>query len=112
MSLTVEKYGDIYPAIWEICDECRGNGHYANRAFDGFSSSDYSYDNPFMDQDFVDDYVAGRYDVRCGVCDGSGKVLMPDFSRCTEEQITKFNNDALDEAEMNAIQRAEMRLGY
>lgn len=112
MNLTVEKYGEIYPAIWEICERCRGVGSHANPVFDGFSSSDFSYDNPFMDPDFCDDYRSGVYDVVCYDCNGAGKILEVDFSKCSPEQEQTYLNDHHDVMEMYAIQRAEMRLGY
>lgn len=70
------------PSCWEICDHCGGNGTRDNPAFsNGLSQEDFE-----EDPDFREDYMSGRYDVRCDDCDGAGKVLVPDEDRCTPEQ--------------------------
>jgi hypothetical protein len=54
------------PFEWEICDVCRGNGNHSNRL--GVINVDD------WDDEELDGYFAGRYDVGCERCDGSGKI--------------------------------------
>ena len=63
-----------FPGRWEICDRCRGNGTHDHPAFsNGLTSEDFE-----EDPDFREEYLAGRYDVRCEECGGEGKVAVPD----------------------------------
>jgi hypothetical protein len=62
------------PSRWEICDRCRGNGKHDHPAFaNGLTQEDFD-----QDPDFREEYMRGRYDVRCDECRGAGKVLVPD----------------------------------
>jgi hypothetical protein len=64
------------PATWVICGECDGEGK-SSAHLGSFSMSDLR-----EDQDFADDYFAGRYDRACQCCKGAGKVLVVDRERC------------------------------
>lgn len=55
---------------WEICGRCEGNGHIDNPNSDGYTASEWQD----MEPEDRDNYMAGRYDVPCHVCKGSGKV--------------------------------------
>lgn len=59
---------------WAICDRCQGSGAVDNPAFsNGITSSEWAEWDPEDRQD----YLAGRYDVPCSGCHGSGKVVVP-----------------------------------
>jgi hypothetical protein len=93
------------PSCWEICDRCRGSGTHDHPAFsNGFSQEDFD-----EDPDFRDEYMAGRYDVRCEECDGTGKVLAPDESAMTDEQKKLFDLYYEQRAEIARDRRADER---
>ena len=96
------------PTRWAICDVCEGNGKTVNPSIDsGGLSADLSDDPEFMD-----DYMAGVYDIACGHCGGSGKVREIDRDRTDfAEQIAEYDQDCADEAEHAAERRAEFIMG-
>lgn len=59
---------------WAICAQCDGHGTRDNPAFsNGITSSEWSE----WDPDERETYFSGAYDVPCGDCSGSGKVVLP-----------------------------------
>ena len=70
-----EKYTAVLPARWEICGDCYGEGKtylgWAARDQPAFSVEDFDREG----EDFMEDYMAGRYDRACPSCKGSGKSL-------------------------------------
>jgi len=92
-----------YPAKWEICGGCNGNGHYVNPSIDGNGLSDEMQSDP----DFMEDYYAGSYDVTCESCCGSGKIFVP----ATEEGERAVNAMLRAAAYSRAEQAAERRMG-
>lgn len=82
----MDEVGEIkLPAAWAICTRCRGDGKHGNPAFDGMSTNEFA-----EDPEFAERYFAGDYDVRCRTCNGTGKVLIADHTRCTPEQIQRY----------------------
>lgn len=106
--LEIDLYGTRFPAKWEICDRCRGNGTHGNPAFDGLSVEI----SPDHDEEFWDNLRAGWYDVRCDECKGTGKVKVLDRERATPEQIAEYEDWERSEYEDQQLQRAEMRAQY
>lgn len=98
------------PAVWEICYNCDGNGTVDHPAFsNGISQEDFD-----EDPEFREDYFAGRYDVRCPHCKGSGKMLAVNEDALNENQRKVFAvwhsqmaEKARYEREDAAIRRAE-----
>ncbi len=76
------------PTKWEICDICNGNAKHVNPSIDAGGLCD----DMRHDQEFMDDYMSGRYDVPCSPCKGSGKVLVPDY-----DFLTIVQQEALQE---------------
>lgn len=97
-----------HPTTWAICDVCQGDGKTVNPSIDagGLSAEDF-YDDP----DFAEDYFSGVHDVSCGHCGGSGKVKIIDRSRMSDEALEEYDADLEAEAEIRAIERAEMMMG-
>lgn len=118
MKITITVYDDAtgdetqhsLPACWSICDRCDGHGKHDNEAFsNGISAEDFA-----EDEDFRADYMAGRYDVSCAVCNGSGKVAVVNVAALDAEQNSLFirydqqmREQARYEAADRAVRRAE-----
>lgn len=62
------------PARWEICDRCEGDGHHSNPSIDGNGLPEEFAE----DEEFMQGYMRGAYDVACEVCSGRGRVLVVD----------------------------------
>lgn len=101
----------VLPSKWAICDRCRGDGHHGNPAFDGLSADDPFWHDDDPDECFVRDYVAGKYDVFCEACDGSGKVREVDEDAMTPEQVEAWERQCYEAAEYRAICRMERMMG-
>ena len=70
------------PSRFEVCPRCEGHGKVDHPAFsNGLTESDFA-----EDEDFRENYFAGRYDVCCPECDGKRVTLVPDEDRMTEGQ--------------------------
>jgi RecJ-like exonuclease len=99
------------PIRWEICTRCEGCGTDRGASVEcdggGFTSEEWAE----QDDDFKQDYLAGRYDRPCAYCDGSGKVQRADRKRMTKEQwrdyVAQCREDALD----RRIERMERAMG-
>ena len=77
---------------WEVCPRCQGEGKHGNPAFDGASPSDF-------DEEFLDGYFAGDYDVACNECSGRSTVRVNDLSSLTSEQFQTYEIEQRQEAE-------------
>lgn len=79
-----------FPANWEICYDCRGNGKtylgWRSRDQPAFTMEDFHGEGP----DFYHDYTAGNYDACCQGCGGSGKILQIDEEACEKDSRLKF----------------------
>lgn len=106
MTRTIE-YGDTtYPAKWDICGACDGEG--ASSAYLGAFTSNDLHD---LGDEFIEDYFAGIYDRACEECGGTGKLLVPDESRLTDKLREQLYRDRLAYRECRAIEAAERRMG-
>lgn len=56
------------------CHRCKGTGMIVNPAVDGWSTMDECA----QDEDFVQGYFEGRYDIPCNICGGHGVLDMSD----------------------------------
>lgn len=102
-----ERYINFtFPAEWEICHECRGDGRGLIEGLRGVDVTDMCHEDP----DFYYAYAGGRYDTHCHKCSGSGKRL-----QVVEQDSMEFKlyEKIIDlEWEINQpcpIQEAEMR---
>ncbi len=110
MGLTLELYGDTFPAKYEICPRCDGTGSHVNPAVDGNGLSSEDIDE-LGGQDFMDDYLEGVYDVPCEECHGSSVVLILDPKRASQGQIEAYNEHLQARWELEAEYAAERRMG-
>lgn len=94
------------PVKWEICSCCQGHGK--SSAYLGAYTSD---DMDDMDDDFIQDYIDGRYDRRCDECEGSGKVEAADVARMPPDMLTAWRDQEREDAAMRAEERMERMMG-
>lgn len=91
------------PFEWEICHACRGDGSHSNRL--GVINVDD------WDDEELDGYFAGRYDVPCECCDGSGKVrhiVTASLPEDVQQFIEEYRRDYSENLEER---RSEMMWG-
>ena len=86
---------------------CRGTGTHVNPSIDGNGLSQEYADDP----EFMEDYLAGAYDVRCSECGGANVLDVVDESRMTPEQIEAWTEQEHDRWEYDAERAAERRAG-
>ena len=95
------------PATYEVCEACRGRGKRVNPAIDGFSTMDECA----QDEEFMEDYLSGVYDVICDECEGLRVVLVFDEARATPEQISAYEAHQREEWEYRRMAEMERRYG-
>jgi calcineurin-like phosphoesterase family protein len=61
--------------------------------------------------EFIEDYVAGRYNVVCTECNGRCVLPVADLDRCTPEQREAYEHHQEIEAEFRAERAAEIAAG-
>lgn len=118
--ITLTIYGDrgehfvTFPAKWAICPRCEGCGTDRGASVEcdggGFTASEWAE----QDEDFRDDYIAGRYDQPCVPCKGLGRIEVPDqrhLNRHQRKLLAEFVRQERDNAEIDAMQAAERRMG-
>lgn len=99
------------PALWEICDECGGEGKHSHAVDgDGLTQSDLAE----WDPDEIDTYMSGGYDQTCEICNGSGKVKLVDLNLLKTKNpdlAAKWLAQTKEELEDLRIRAAEKRYG-
>ena len=82
----------VIPDAWMLCPRCNGEGKHGNPAFDGMSMSEL-HEQDHWDDDFMDGYMSGRYDVTCEECKGRTTVKGYDLSQLTPEVLEEYFAD-------------------
>lgn len=95
------------PTVWEICWDCRGEGK-SSAYLGAFTQEDIERD---WEPDEWEDYMAGAYDRVCEHCGGSGKVKEVDYEALSPEMQKRWDQHCKEEAEFEAISRAERAMG-
>ena len=94
------------PGVWEICDNCQGNGYQALHGI-AFTAEDLAD----WDQDELQAYYQGDYDTRCPECNATGKVSVPDLTELTPAQVRYYREVQSHMAEAERYAEMERRLG-
>lgn len=90
------------PHCWHICPACDGEGR--SSAYLGVITREDA------DDEWMEDYMSGRFDRACGECDGSGKVQRPNFAQMTQAQQAAWEQQEEDRAACAAEHRQERLL--
>ena len=114
MTGTVRLYDDAgeeteaeLHARYEVCDTCDGRGHHTNPSVDagGLDTED-------MDDEDMNAYFDGRYDVACYECKGKRVVPVPVARDAADEAVLdQLRELAAEAAAFRAEQRAELMMG-
>jgi hypothetical protein len=112
---TGEPVRESFPAVWEICDNCLGDGKTDPLAFAG------GFTRAALDEEeFRERYFAGAFDVTCEHCNGRGSIKEPDMDRIESDPslarrfafvCERARSDARGFAEIDAAHAAERRAG-
>lgn len=89
------------PFKFEICGHCEGHG--TSSAYLGaFTRRDIDE----AGEEFMDDYMAGRFDRPCEHCEG-GKIKVVDRAKCSADDLAEFDAQEAESAECDEIHRQE-----
>lgn len=90
------------PYKWAICSTCHGDGTRR------MVSEEYIAE---MDEDEREDLRAGRYDITCDECHGTGKIKVIDVERCSPEDLAEYRSQE-EQRRADAYEaEAERRMG-
>ena len=92
----------VMPYIWKICGHCNGDG--TSSAYLGVFTRE-GMDQ--MDEEWKDDYFAGRFDRACECCGGSGKVKSVDRNRASPQDLKDWDAQQAEEAAYRQTERME-----
>ena len=70
------------PAHWDICESCDGEGGTSSHL--GAFTSEEFYE-AFETEEDQQRYFNGGYDNKCDECNGTGKVLYPNWDDLSED---------------------------
>jgi hypothetical protein len=96
-----------FPATREKCDRCDGTGTHVNPSIDGNGLSEESQSDP----EFMADYMAGHYDVRCEECKGEKIVLVIDREAADPKMLKLLDEAEQADYDAEAEAAAERRMG-
>jgi hypothetical protein len=93
------------PSTVQLCDSCGGEGKSSAYlgAFTGQRLEELQ-----LDDDFREDYLAGRYDRPCERCGGHGRIRVPDEDQLTDElrqAIAEWDEEEHHDAYINRQER-------
>lgn len=108
LSLAIGEDGKpvTFPATYEVCSCCEGRGTTTNPSMDcnGLDTSN-------MEDEEVQAYFAGAYDIVCPNCDGKRVELAIARDQTPEEDLDLYNSYRQDAYEAEQTYAAEMRMG-
>jgi len=112
MGTSIEEFCRIYDVTikktkYVVCPRCKGNGSHTNPSIDGNGLSD----EYLADIDFMEDYMAGNYDVTCHRCNGLRVVKEVDWHHVNKETRKLYDEYLEEAANYEAECAAERRWG-
>jgi len=96
------------PTYWEVCPICDGEGKHVNPSIDAGGLTQDDFDE---DPDFRQNYLEGVYDIPCNYCGGKRVVKMVNTDLLSDDVAEAFRDQQRDDAEEEAIHRAELAMG-
>lgn len=106
-----ERRAFAFPAHFEVCARCRGEGKHVNPAIDGNGLDPH---DPELDDDFWEGYFDGRYDVPCECCGGNRVVPVVDVDALKGIKLARWRLYERQQEEFAATERehaAERAMG-
>ena len=79
------------PGKWEICPVCQGHGKID--VIGCVTRSEREED--WTDEEWQD-YLLGKYDSICATCEGTGKVIVPDWAEISDPSLKKAHEHAVE----------------
>lgn len=105
MVIIDEETGTRVPCVYTVCDCCQGRGTHTNPSIDSNGLSDEMLE----DEDAMESYRRGVFDVPCAHCKGLRVVLIPADPESKEAALLQHAWRC--EAEYAAEIAAERRMG-
>ena len=94
------------PYFFEVCPQCEGSG--TSSAYLGaYTASEWAE----QDDEFKEDYIAGRYDRTCQTCNGLRVVAEVDREQCPADLLKRWDEAEAFDAECRRTQRMESDSG-
>jgi hypothetical protein len=90
------------PAMWDICNRCKGEGTHINPNIDGHGITGEEWYGPDWDDESREAYMSGGYDVACEAGCTAGKVLVPDEEACKQEPLKSLLEKYKEQQDRNA----------
>lgn len=103
-----ESYGIQLPTHMEVCHTCDGHGTHVHPDLSVVTQSDRE---DWADDDFMDGYMRGVYDVVCEECRGRNVIKVVDEEAMDPDVLKDWQNWVNDYYEMLDIQRMERAMG-
>lgn len=79
------------PYKFEVCPQCEGRGTSCEH-LGAYTASEWAE----QDDDFKEDYMAGRFDRCCDTCGGKRVVPVVDADRCDAELLAAYHKQEAD----------------
>lgn len=97
----------VLPTKWALCDVCQGKGKVVNPGIDaGGLGGEFA-----SDPEFMEDYMAGVYDIQCRRCQGRTTMRVVDRSQCDKYLLDLIDQEEREEALIRAAEIAELAAG-
>ncbi len=78
-----------FPAKYEVCYRCEGEGKHVNPNVDGHGISSEEWERDW-DEEEREAYFTGRYDVECEECKGHRVIAVVDETLLRETQKVEY----------------------
>jgi hypothetical protein len=89
------------PGKYAICENCSGHGYVLNPNIGNHCYSMEEFNEAFSEPEDKEQYFkrGGIYDVECPHCQGQGKAVVVDESKCDPVLFEKYQKDLADRAQ-------------
>jgi RecJ-like exonuclease len=95
------------PCKFEVCPHCEGKGT-SSAHLGAYTASEWAE----QDDEWKEDYLAGRYDESCPECNGLRVVSVVDRPRCVPAQLEAYDRECQERDEDRRTRAMESGWGY